>query len=67
MTIKKTTAALISIALCIMLSATALAQPLVPGGRALGIRMTTDGVVVAGISEVETRSGQAVSSGGGRA
>lgn len=58
MTIKKTAAALISIALCIMLGATALAQPLVPGGRALGIRMTTDGVVVAGISEVETAAGK---------
>lgn len=58
MTIKKTAAAIFAVVLCFVLSAAALAQPLVPGGRALGIRMTTDGVVVAGISEVETASGK---------
>ena len=32
----------------------AAAQELVPGGKAIGIRMTTQGVVVAGVSEVES-------------
>lgn len=58
MTIKKIMAAITATVLCFMLSAAALAESLVPGGGAVGIRMTTDGVVVAGISEVETSSGK---------
>lgn len=58
MAIKKIAGTLFAVVLCIVLSASALAQPLVPGGRALGIRMTTDGVMVAGISEVQTASGK---------
>ena len=58
MTIKKILAAITATVLCFMLSAAALAESLVPGGGAVGIRMTTDGVVVAGISEVETSSGK---------
>ena len=58
MTIKKIMAAITAAVLCFMLSAAALAESLVPGGGAVGIRMTTDGVVVAGISEVETSSGK---------
>ena len=41
-----------------VLTVTACAESLVPGGRALGIRMSTDGVVVAGLTEVETASGK---------
>lgn len=58
MTIKKIMAAITATVLCFMLSAAALAESLVPGGGAVGILMTTDGVVVAGISEVETSSGK---------
>ena len=58
MTIKKIMAAITATVLCFMLSAAALAESLVPGGGAVGIRMTTDGVVFAGISEVETSSGK---------
>ena len=58
MTIKKIMAAITAAVLCFMLSAAALAESLVPGGGAVGIRMTTDGVVVAGISEVETADGK---------
>ena len=58
MTIKKIMAAITATVLCFMLSAAALVESLVPGGGAVGIRMTTDGVVVAGISEVETSSGK---------
>ena len=58
MTIKKIMAAMLALALCLVLSAAALAESLVPGGGAVGIRMTTDGVVVAGISEVDTPDGR---------
>jgi len=56
------------LALALMLSLTALpvsaaAQELVAGGRAVGIKMTTDGVVVAGVCEVDTASGKANPSG----
>ena len=57
MTIKKITGFVIAAILCFTMSAAALAQSLVPGGKALGIRMTTDGVMVAGVSEVETENG----------
>lgn len=58
MTIKKIMAAALSAVLCVVLSAAAFAESLVPGGGAVGIRMTTDGVVVAGVSEVETPNGK---------
>jgi len=58
MTIKKIMAAMTALLLCIVLSVAAYAESLVPGGGAVGIRMTTDGVVVAGISEVETQGGK---------
>ena len=57
MTIKKITGFVIAAILCFTMSAAALAQSLVPGGKALGIRMTTDGVMVAGVSEIETENG----------
>ena len=57
MTIKKISGFVIAAILCFTMSAAALAQSLVPGGKALGIRMTTDGVMVAGVSEVETENG----------
>ena len=41
------------------LTASAAAQELVAGGRAVGIRMNTDGVIVAGAAPVETASGAA--------
>lgn len=58
MTIKKIMAAMTALLLCTVLSVAAYAESLVPGGGAVGIRMTTDGVVVAGISEVETQGGK---------
>ena len=58
MTIKKIMAAALSAVLCVVLSAAAFAESLVPGGGAVGIRMTTDGVVVAGVSEVQTPNGK---------
>ncbi len=58
MATKKIAGTLFAVILCFVLSAAAFAQPLVPGGKALGIRMTTDGVMIAGISEVETASGK---------
>ncbi len=51
------TAAVICI-LCAVLSGTALAaEELVPMGGAVGIQITVDGVLVAGVSEVETENG----------
>ena len=58
MTIKNIMAAALSAVLCVVLSAAAFAESLVPGGGAVGIRITTDGVVVAGVSEVETPNGK---------
>ena len=57
MTIKKIISPLLALALCLALCAAAYAESLVPGGSAVGIRMTTDGVVVAGISEVAAQDG----------
>ena len=57
MKIKKIISSLAALALCVVLCAAAYAESLVPGGSAVGIRMTTDGVIVAGISEVETTDG----------
>lgn len=59
MAIKKriSAAALILVLSVAALPASASAQELVAGGRAVGIRMSTDGVVVAGVNPVETASG----------
>lgn len=57
MKIKKIISTLAALALCVVLCAAAYAESLVPGGSALGIRMTTDGVVIAGISEIGTQDG----------
>ena len=35
-----------------------MAQELIPGGKALGIKMLTDGVMVAGVQSVETKNGK---------
>ena len=40
------------------MSTVAMAQELIPGGRALGIKMLTDGVMVAGVQSVETKNGK---------
>lgn len=58
MTFKKITCIFSTVALTLTMGVTAMAQELVPGGRALGIRMTTDGVMVAGVCGVETESGE---------
>ncbi len=58
MKIKKIISTLAALAMCVVLCASAYAAALVPGGSAVGIRMTTDGLVVAGISEVETQDGR---------
>lgn len=57
MKIKKIISTLTALVLCAVLCAAAYAESLVPGGGAVGIRMTTDGVVVAGVSEVKTPDG----------
>ncbi len=55
---KRIWAAVMVLALTVtVFPASAAAQELVAGGRAVGIRMNTDGVVVAGVSQVETASG----------
>lgn len=41
-----------------MMGTVAMAQELIPGGKALGIKMLTDGVMVAGVQSVETKSGK---------
>lgn len=46
--------AAVLLAAALLLSTAALAKPLVPVGRAVGIEMTTDGVLVASLSQVET-------------
>lgn len=52
---------LISAAFCLMLSAVltvpAFAEELIVGGQAVGIQISTEGVLVAGLSEVETDEG----------
>ena len=45
------------LAISLLLTVSAFAESLVPGGRALGIRMSTDGVIVAGLTEVKTQGG----------
>ena len=46
------------IAVMLSLMQTALAKELVPGGKALGIRMSTDGAVVAELTGVDTPAGE---------
>ena len=46
------------IAVVLSLMQTALAKELVPGGKALGIRMSTDGAVVAELTGVDTPAGE---------
>lgn len=50
---------LLTLALAVILSVPALAESLVPGGAALGIRISTDGVIVADVTSVETENGSA--------
>ena len=59
MTIKKITGFFLAAMLILSMSAAAMAQELIPGGRALGIRLTTDGVMVAEVTDVETSKGDA--------
>lgn len=58
MALKKVTGILIAVVLCFAMSAAAMAQSLVPGGEAIGIRMVTQGVMIAGVSDVDTASGK---------
>lgn len=58
MTLKKITGAVLAAVLCFAMSAAAMAQELVPGGEAIGIRMVTQGVMIAGVSDVETKTGK---------
>ena len=48
----------IFIAAVMILTVSAAAKELVPGGRALGIRMTTDGVMVAELTSIVTDAGE---------
>ncbi len=57
MTIKRITGFFLAAVFIFVMSAAAMAQELICGGRALGIKLTTDGVMVAGIPGVETESG----------
>ncbi len=52
--IRNRTAAIMLVLALAAMPVSAAAQELVPGGKAIGIRMTTQGVVVAGVSEVES-------------
>lgn len=47
----------LALTLCFTLNARAAGETLVPVGRAVGIRMETEGVTVVGFSEVETADG----------
>jgi len=47
----------LSLVLCTWLSTAAFAQELIVGGQPVGIKISTDGVLVAGVSEVETAEG----------
>lgn len=55
---KKLISTVLAAVICFALSTAAYAESLIPGGSALGIRMTTEGVMVAGTSEVETADGR---------
>lgn len=47
-----------SLAMCAGLEAAAFAQELIVGGQPVGIRISTDGILVAGVSSVETAEGE---------
>lgn len=55
---KKISSAMLCVLLCVCMTAAAVAESLVPGGSALGIRMRTDGVLVSDTRDVETPSGK---------
>ena len=59
MAIKKFTGFILAVVFIFSMSAVAMAQELIPGGKALGIKMLTDGVMVAGVQSVETEKGKA--------
>ena len=50
--------AVVGLLAAVVLSVPALAADLVPVGKAVGISVTIDGAMVAGISEVETAGGK---------
>ena len=54
---KKAVSVLLWLFLALSLPCSAYAHELVPGGQVLGIQISTEGVMVAGIGEVETESG----------
>lgn len=58
MAIKKLTGVVLALVFILTMSTVAMAQELIPGGKALGIKMLTDGVMVAGVQSVETKSGK---------
>ena len=57
MTIKKIAGFFLAAVFILTVSAAAMAQELIPGGKALGIKLTTDGVMVAEVTGVETDNG----------
>lgn len=57
MTIKRIAGFFLAAVFILTVSAAAMAQELIPGGKALGIKLTTDGVMVAGVTGVETDNG----------
>lgn len=57
MTIKRIAGFFLAAMLILAMSAAAMAQELIPGGKALGIKLTTDGVMVAEVTGVETDNG----------
>ena len=59
MATKKFTGFILAVVFIFGMSAVAMAQELIPGGKALGIKMLTDGVMVAGVQSVETEKGKA--------
>ena len=56
-TIKKSIKLILSLTVALCMAVSASAQELVAGGEAVGIRMSTDGVVVASLASVETEAG----------
>ena len=56
---KQTASALLMCLLLSLLGPAAHAQELTLGGQVVGIQIETEGVVVAGLSQVETESGSA--------
>lgn len=58
MAIKKFTGLILAVVFILSMGTAAMAQELIPGGKALGIKMLTDGVMVAGVQSVETKNGE---------